>query len=153
MLVITLRRKKSLDFLRNFNFATKNSKKFSVAWCTFWDRRKHFLKNWWTDHIHLFITQSIDRCMLIWREWWIHFLFCSVFAGENCISSSCFLFSTAWFWQNYIFNDFSLLDSLLRLVCLLMVHSYLIMIIDQQNLGTFSDDTCSSTTVFIFLHI
>ena len=26
-------------------------------------------------------------------------------------------------------------------------------IIDQQNLGTFSDDVCSSTTVFIFLHI
>ena len=53
-------------------------------------------------------------------------------------------------WRNYILNNFSLFDSLLRLVCLLMAHIYFIIIIDQQNLGTFSDDICSWTTFFIF---
>ena len=58
----------------------------------------------------------------------------------------------------YFLNNFSLLDGLFRLVCLLMVHSYFIMIIDKQNVvklpvGTFSDNTCSSTTVFILPHM
>ena len=44
-------------------------------------------------------------------------------------------------------SNFSLLDGLMRQVCLLIVCIYFIMIIDQQNVGTFSDGTFSSTTV------
>ena len=50
---------------------------------------------------------------------------------------------SAWyFWWNYFLNNLNSLDGLLRLLCFLMVHSYFV-----------SDDTCSSTTVFILLHM
>ena len=53
-----------------------------------------------------------------------------------------------YFWWHYFLNNFSLLDRWLRLVCLLMEYSYCIIIINHQNAVKFSDDTCSSTTVF-----
>ena len=40
-----------------------------------------------------------------------------------------------YFWWNYFFNNFSLLDGFLRLVGLLLVYNYFIIIIDQQNVG------------------
>ena len=58
-----------------------------------------------------------------------------------------------YFWRNYLLNNLSLFDGLLRLVCLLMVHRYFIMITHQQNIDTFSNDICSSTTVFTLLHM
>ena len=55
-----------------------------------------------------------------------------------------------YFWWNYVLNNFSLLDGLLRLVCWWYIATS-IMIIDQQNVG--SDAICSLTTVFILLHM
>ena len=45
-----------------------------------------------------------------------------------------------YFWRNYVLSNFSLLDSLLRPVSLLMAHSHFILIMDQQNLSIFSGD-------------
>ena len=49
-----------------------------------------------------------------------------------------------YFWWNYFLNNLSLLNGLLKLVCLCwwFIASYFI-----------SDDTCSSTTVFVLLHM
>ena len=56
------------------------------------------------------------------------FFFLVFFSEENCIQSHCFLFITIWFsldfWWNYFLNNLSLLGGLLKLVSLLMVHSY-----------------------------
>ena len=53
-----------------------------------------------------------------------------VFVHYNVIQLS-------YFWQNYFLNNLSLLDGLLRLVCLLVVHQLHHDIIDKQNVGTF----------------
>ena len=54
-----------------------------------------------------------------------------------------------FFWGNYFWSNFSSLDGLFYLF---MVYSYFIMIMNQQNKGTFSNDTCSSTSLYITLH-
>ena len=53
------------------------------------------LMNWLTH----FIRQSIDWYDVMgWQGvWLIHFLLSSLFSGENCIWSSCFLLITEWF--------------------------------------------------------
>ena len=89
--------------------------------------------------------------------WWVDktdeliFLFLVFFLGKIAFYLLVFCSlqrdSAQIIWWNYFLNNFSLLDGLLRLVCLLMVYSYFIMIIDQQDVDKFSDDTCSSTTV------
>ena len=56
-----------------------------------------------------------------------------------------------YFQLNCFLNNLSLLDDLLRLVCLLMVHRYFIKIIDQQNVGTFFEDICSPRYVLFVL--
>ena len=91
----------------------------------------------------LFVTQSIDRYDDLTRvmPWVMNsfiFFFLLVFFLEKTAFDPLFfvqysVIQIRYFWRNYFLNDFSLLDSLLRLVCLLMVHSYFIMIIDQQN--------------------
>ena len=83
---------------------------------------------------------------------------------ENCIwCLCCLLFITKWLsldssaeTTSWIFKklfNFSFLDGLQRLVCLLMVYSYFIMIIDHRpaNKSIFYNNSCSSTKVFIFL--
>ena len=59
--------------------------------------------------------------------------FFRLFFREKCIWSPCFfvqyrVIQLKYSWQNYILNNFSLLDSLLRLAFLLMTHGYFIMI-------------------------
>ena len=104
---------------------------------------------------------------IYWLVWWFgksdesifFFLVFFLWRNMNLISLFSVHYSVIQFryvWWIYFLNNFSLLDVLLRLVCLLMiVHTsgYLFTIIDQQNVGAFSDDTCSSTTVFILLHM
>ena len=59
-----------------------------------------------------------------------------------------------YFWWNYFLNNLSLLDDLLRLVCLLMVGIYLV---TEEATSSWTggmyifDETCSSTTTFILL--
>ena len=106
-----------------------------------------------------FRTQSIDLNDELTRVMNPFFFFLDFFSGENYIWSLRFLFIKAcsaqlsYFWWNYFLNNFSLFDGLLRLVCLLIEHRYFIVIIDKHNDGTFSDETCSSTSVYILLHM
>ena len=79
--------------------------------------------------------------------WWVDksdeliFLFLVFFLGKIAFYLLVFCSlqrdSAQIIWWNYFLNNFSLLDGLLRLVCLLMVYSYFIMIIDQQDVGNF----------------
>ena len=83
--------------------------------------------------------------------WWVDksdeliFLFLVFFLGKVAFYLLVFCSlqrdSAQIIWSNYFLNNFSLLNGLLRLVCLLMVYRYFIMIIDQQDVGKFSDDT------------
>ena len=97
-----------------------------------------------------FITQSID-----WYDG------SGLISRENCIWSPCFLSITAWFSLDISVETASWITLVCSLVCwdyLFVDGSYIatsIIIIEQQNLGiaTFSDDTCSSTTVFILIRM
>ena len=74
-----------------------------------------------------FITRSVD-----------HFLFL-VFFGKKLYLISFFVhyivIQLIDFYWNYFLYNFSLLDGLLRLVFLLMIHSYFIMTVDQWTVG------------------
>ena len=100
--------------------------------------------------------------MMSWQGWadkseWIHLL---VFLSSSLYKSACDLLvfcslqreSPKYFWWNYFLNNLSLLDGLLKLVCLLMVHSYFIMIIDPQNVDAFSDDMFFNNSFNIASH-
>ena len=87
------------------------------------------------------------------RKRWIHFLFLKSFFWRKLQLFSMFFvhynfIQLRYFFWNYFLNNFSLISDLLRLVYLLMVYSYFIKIIDQQNVGTFCDNTCFSAVVF-----
>ena len=107
-----------------------------------------------------FRTQSInlnDELTRVMNPFFFFFL--TFFLEKTIFDLSVFCSSKrdsaqlSYFWWNYFLNNFSLFDGLLRLVCLLIVHRYFIVIIDKHNDGTFSDETCSSTSVYILLHM
>ena len=87
------------------------------------------------------VTKSAGNCGF-GHIYWLSPIFCGVlFVHYSMIQ----LKHVCW---NCFLNNFNLLDGLLRLVYLLMLYGcFTIIIVDQQNVGTFSDDTCSSTTV------
>ena len=99
------------------------------------------------NQIPYLITQSIN-----------HFYFSSFFPQKVLLISFFVHYSVIqlrYFQRNYFLDNFSLLDGLLRLFCLLMVHSRFIMIIEWTEcsyIATFSNDTCSWTTVFLASH-
>ena len=105
-----------------------------------------------------FRTQSIDLNDELTRMM-NPFFFLDFFLEKTIFDLSVFCSSKRdsaqlrYFWWNYFLNNFSLFDGLLRLVCLLIVHRYFIVIIDKHNDGIFSDETCSSTSVYILLHM
>ena len=78
------------------------------------------------------------------------FVFSSLYSGENCIWYICSLFITTW-----ISLDISWITEVCLMLCWekFVCWWYFIMIIDQQNVGTFSDVTCSSTTYFTLLYM
>ena len=104
-------------------------------------------------HTHTFYNRIHWRYDVLARVINPSSFFYSLFSGDDCIWSPCFLFITKWFRLDTSGETTSwmILVISVRLVCLLMVYSYFIMIIDQQNVGTFSDNTCSSTAIFILL--
>ena len=68
---------------------------------------------------------------------------------------NCSVIPLRYFWWNYFLSNFKFSWWFVETSLFVngMVYSYLIMIIDQQSVDTFSDDTCSSTTIFILLHL
>ena len=71
-----------------------------------------------------FITQSLNHFFFFKKK--LHLI--SFFVHYSVIQ-------LRYFQWNYFLNNLSLLNGLLRLVCLLMVHSYFILIIDQWTVG------------------
>ena len=106
-----------------------------------------------------FLTKSIDLNDELTRVMNPFFFFLTFFLEKTIFDLSVFCSSKRdsaqlrYLWWNYFLNNFSLFDGLLRLVCLLIVHRYFIVIIDKHNDGIFSDETCSSTSVYILLHM
>ena len=103
----------------------------------------------WLPH---FITQSIKRYDNLTRLK-IHF-FPSLFFWRTLHLISSFvhyrMIQLRYFWWNYFLNNFTLLDGLLRLVCLLMVHSYFIMIIIHQKLNFLKTNVLQKQFLYCF---